>query len=118
MAWNDPKFFDLTEDHMKLLERFYVTWNDNLYEGAPEINPKRPYGNSMPMNDVCEILGWETEEEYLTEDDELMEKATKIHREMAIVLQILVDNSRIGISPGKYIGEWNGQNWKRLNEKI
>lgn len=110
MAFNDPLFFELSEDHLKLLSNFYITWQDS-YNGAPEVNPKRPYGDSMILNSICEILGWETEEEYLEEDEDLMDEAFAIHKEMETVLQILVDNATIGISPGKYKGEWN---WKKI----
>jgi hypothetical protein len=37
--------FKLTDEHLKLLRRFNVGWQDSE-SGAPEIDPKRPYGNS------------------------------------------------------------------------
>jgi len=40
----------------KLLKNFQVRWNDCEF-GAPEINPKRPYGNSDVEQDMLEILG-------------------------------------------------------------
>jgi hypothetical protein len=47
--------FTLTEAHLKLLKRANVGWQD-CETGAPEIDPKRPYGNSSVYLDVAEIL--------------------------------------------------------------
>lgn len=47
--------FNLKEEHIKLLRAMYVGWSDCEY-GAPEIDPKRPYGNSYVEGDVHEIL--------------------------------------------------------------
>lgn len=52
--------FVLKKEHIKLLKRAYISWNHCEY-GAPEINPKRPYGNSNVEEDIAEILGWELE---------------------------------------------------------
>jgi len=38
--------FELTEQHLKLIRRMTVRYNDYCEFGAPEIDPKRPYGNS------------------------------------------------------------------------
>ena len=48
--------FEMTENHIKLLNNFYVNWDDCEF-GAPCINPKRPYGNSSGVDDVAEVLG-------------------------------------------------------------
>ena len=42
---NLPTEFTLTVDHITLLNNMWVDWSDVEY-GAPEIDPKRPYGNS------------------------------------------------------------------------
>jgi len=88
--------FTITKDHLKLLKHMYVSWNDCEY-GAPEINPKRPYGNSSVEEDICKILGFEEvdvnyEKGYKTED---LKKAASLHREMENVLQI-------GLCTGKF----------------
>lgn len=94
--------FTVTDDHLKLLARMCVTWDDCEY-GAPQIDPKRPYGNSWVEGDVAEILGWGQGKD---EDESLMEeqndKARAIHEEMETVLQILLLNPKSGIRPGKY----------------
>ncbi|MCU1325011.1 MAG: hypothetical protein JWN34_381, partial [Bryobacterales bacterium] len=48
--------FFVTSEHLKLLQRMCVGWQDCEY-GAPEIDPKRPYGNSSVEYDILEILG-------------------------------------------------------------
>lgn len=81
--------FEITEEHLKLAKRMYVSWEDCEY-GAPSINCKRPYGNSDVEDDICEILGFERieadyEEVYSTED---LKYAEMIHLQMETVLQI------------------------------
>ena len=102
------KSFTVTEDHIKLLRRTYISYDDWTEFGAPCVNPKRPYGNSMPINDIAEILEWEPA---LDEDelgskyddvfDEYHDRGMKLHKEMETVLQILVRNPE-GIEPGEY----------------
>ena len=101
--------FTITENHLKLLKRMFVEWNDCEF-GAPEIDPKRPYGNSSVEQDILEIIGLEEideqrfkfilddkeyvlkgEDKYnieLEDEEELHKKLWKIHREMQVVLQI------------------------------
>lgn len=80
----DAQTFTITEDHIKLAKRMYVGWQD-CETGAPEIDPKRPYGNSNVEIDVAEILGWDFDDE-LSADQ--IATAMKIHHEMQTVLQI------------------------------
>lgn len=47
--------FAVTEEHIKLLKRAVVSWNDCEF-GAPEIDCKRPYGNSYVYGDIAKIL--------------------------------------------------------------
>jgi hypothetical protein len=85
--------FTVTEDHLKLSRRMCVDWSTRVF-GAPEIDPKRPYGNSNPSQDVAEILGWKFDpEDGLS--NEMEEKAMSIHRQMDKVLQI-------GLVTGKF----------------
>lgn len=49
----DEKTFTLTEDHIKLMSRAYISWNDGEC-GAPGVDTKRPYGNSSVIMDVYE----------------------------------------------------------------
>lgn len=59
--------FTVTDDHLKLLRRASVGWSDCEF-GAPEIDPKRPYGNSNVLGDIAEILGLGEANEALTRD--------------------------------------------------
>ena len=47
------KNFTVTETHLLLLQRMQVGWCGDEF-GAPEINPKRPYGNSSVLTDMVE----------------------------------------------------------------
>ncbi len=106
------KRFVLTEEHIKLLRRMEVGWQD-AETGAPEIDPKRPYGNSYVERDVLEILGLDhatmtvggvTVAMDLPDDDdlpaELMERARKLHRETETALQIVLRTG--SFEPGTY----------------
>lgn len=95
--------FTLTEQHLKLLRRCCVGWQD-CETGAPEINPKRPYGNSAVMEDIHEILTGETigcrdsKRDELTREEN--EQYQKLHREMETALQIALSTGQF--KAGKY----------------
>jgi len=94
--------FDVTKNHLKLLQRMNTNWWECEF-GAPAIDPKRPYGNSSVYADILEILKiktkfWNTEQEDITTEGQ--EYCNVLHREMEIVLEILVQNLKIKI--GKY----------------
>ncbi len=99
---NSKLEFVVADYHIKMLQQLNVSWEDAGYDGAPTIDLKRPYGNSDVMGDIHEIItGKEPYDEY--EDglpDELIVKYQTIHREMEIVLEILVHT--LSITPGKY----------------
>mgnify|MGYP001602384821 CR=1 FL=1 len=80
---------EITPAHIKLAKRMYVQWQDCEY-GAPEIDPKRPYGNSDVEGDIAEILGWKVGEDGLT--DAQSEKAAQLHREMEEVIRYALKN--------------------------
>lgn len=52
----DKKIFELRPEHLLLLKNANVQMQD-VEVGAPEIDPKRPYGNSFVAGDVAQILG-------------------------------------------------------------
>lgn len=90
--------FTVTDDHLRLLKRVYIGWEHCEY-GAPAIDCKRPYGNSDVAQDICEILGWEfDEDDGPTREQE--DAARAIHKEMQVVLQILC--AHLAIQPGIY----------------
>lgn len=88
--------FVLTEEHIKLLRAMCVGWQDCEY-GAPEIDPKRPYGNSGVEADIHEILTNERDYE-LT--DAQRERYAQLHRETQIALEILLQLGEL--RPGTY----------------
>ena len=104
----DDVQFVVDSNHLKLLKRMCVSWN-NDENGAPEIDCKRPYGNSNVVEDIAEILGWG----YDDEDEEMYERAMEIHCEMEVVLQILLYN--LSIQEGTYEKHAYGINWKLIN---
>jgi hypothetical protein len=126
------KNFTLTENHLKLLRRMNVSYNEDCEYGAPEIDPKRPYGNSNVEQDIIEILGMKElregvfefdfngkkwllkgEDKYNIEfvgpeDEKLVEQLQKLHRETETALQIVLSTG--SFKPGKYkekdYGDW------------
>lgn len=100
---NNLMEFELTDTHLKLLKNMYVGWSDVEY-GAPEIDPKRPYGNSDVEDDIAEIIklpkkgNWDPEEETWT--DEAKEKLSDLHRETQIALQVVL--STLSFEKGLY----------------
>ena len=101
--------FTLTQDHITLLSNFCVGWQD-CETGAPEIDPKRPYGNSSVAHDVAEILRWEIKDDELT--DEQGEVAMKLHTETETALQIALNT--LSFTPGIYEKQQYGGSWKKV----
>lgn len=83
--------FHFTPQHMKLLQRMYVEWEEGE-AGGPAISPKRPYGNSDVAYDVAEILGIPVIERGpgTGMDDDQEVKLMVLHRETEVALQIVL----------------------------
>jgi hypothetical protein len=115
MMSQETTAFTITEDHLKLLRRAYVGWQDCEF-GAPEIDPKRPYGNSSVLLDIAEILGVELadmgDEECIPL--ELEEYFHKLHRETQAVLQIALATGEF--KAGDYVSDKYKDNWRRMPE--
>lgn len=108
------KTFRLTEDHIKLVRKFYVGWQDCEY-GAPEIDPKRPYGNSSVELDIHEILTGELlDSDKLTR--ELEAAYRQLHHETRIALQIILTTG--SFVPGVYSADPYRIDWKLEVETI
>ena len=110
------EIFHVTEEHIKLMKRLHIGWCDDEY-GAPEVDHKRPYGNSDVEEDMKTILNLSSNkcphcEEVLDDSDD--EKANNLvaslHKDMQTVLQILVQNNgiKIGVykNKEKYGNDW------------
>ena len=106
--------FTVTEDHLKLLRRAYVSWDDCEF-GAPAIDCKRPYGNSDVIGDIAEILGTpgsgeiDDEPGDIPAEDEA--RFTRLHGETATVLQIAIDTGEF--RAGRYAREMY-EHWRRV----
>lgn len=109
-AMSDKETFVLKPEHVQLLRRACVTWDD-CETGAPAIDPKRPYGNSDVAGDVAEILGRDRRPHQCPTcdcdaDDDLM----ALHRETERALEVIL---RAGsFEPGTYVCD-HTRDWRR-----
>ena len=106
--------FEVTEDHLKLLRRAYVGWEDCEF-GAPAIDCKRPYGNSSVYQDIAEILDIKPEATDDYEDKEFSEgqydHMDRLHRETQTVLQIILSTGQMKV--GVYVKDDDyGTDWR------
>lgn len=84
--------FLMKKDHITLLSKMYVGWQ-NCDFGAPEIDPKRPYGNSDVEMDIAKILELELFEDSGGEkhlSKEQYKMIVKLHKETETALQIVL----------------------------
>jgi hypothetical protein len=108
------KRFTVTDEHLRLLRRAYISWDDGEF-GAPGINGKRPYGNSNVFADMADILDM-PDREWADEGEdpppEVEWRFLRLHVETAIVLQIGVATGEF--LAGRYVrgDEWNSR-WER-----
>lgn len=114
----------------------YVGWQRCEF-GAPEIDPKRPYGNSDVYQDMVEIIGLEKiedekyrfrldhrkwtlygENEYNLEfPDDLTEALDKLHLDMQTALQIVLCTQMFKTGPYYKENEYDDRSWQyALNE--
>lgn len=106
--------FNLTEEHLTLLRNACVGWGDGDY-GAPEVEPKRPYGNSDVQNDVAKVLGW-------TWDGSGMPyaiawRADQLHAETALALQICLSVGRFEAGRYERDAGFGRRPWRRVEAK-
>lgn len=116
-ADRDRVEFHLTDEHFFLLTEVHVRWSNTEY-GAPEIDPKRPLGNSgsrIPV-DMCEALGITpiSDRENVDVDvdkkytDEEKREAEAIFSELDTALQIVLScqTFRTGLFEREQFGDW------------
>lgn len=109
--------FEVSENHLKLLDRTSIRYNDWTEFGAPEVDPKRPYGNSDVYGDIAEIIGLPGEGEDGEYSGFQRDFMKRLHTEMEFVLQILV--STRSIEAGRYVRESRyGTKWRKSNGNI
>lgn len=100
----DAREFTVTAEHLTLLRHAWVSWSEAEF-GAPEINPKRPYGNSYVERDIAEILeapdeAWVDGRRGGFVTEEAAERFTRLHVETAFALQIVLATGEF--RPGRY----------------
>lgn len=101
--------FEIKKEHLQLLKEVYVRWWD-CEHGAPAIDCKRPYGNSLVELDIAEILGWDIdEEEGLTAEQELL--ASNLHEETETALQIILSTQKFETGVYENCEIYNGKAW-------
>lgn len=80
-----------------MLRNMFVGWS-HCEAGAPEIDPKRPYGNSYVPGDIADLLNRtlsEDDDERYEQEQELM----RLHRQTDTALQIVLQHGPV---PGVY----------------
>ena len=88
-----------------------VNWQGDEY-GAPEINPKRPYGNSDVEDDIHYLLFAEYPSEEDPANEEDLEYIRKIHKETEQALQIVLRTGKF--ETGIYECEEYTDNWVKV----
>jgi len=131
MLLNRVTEFRLTEDHLKLIKRMFIDWDDSAYEGAPAVGLKRPYGNSDVYFDVAEILADGSDVDAMSSynrDGELkkltlvdgreftLEDLVKLHQETGVALQICT--CTLSFQTGVYRKRelYNSLSWERVGD--
>lgn len=131
----ENKKFEIKEEHLILLSKMYVCWQDCEF-GAPEIDPKRPYGNSDVIQDMIKILGLKTLKEGIYEfelydekwllkgedkfnlylegknEQKLVDKLIKLHKETQTALQICLKIKKF--KKGRFEAGAYSQDWKEI----
>ena len=121
--------FEVKEEHLKLIRNMNVGWHDAEF-GAPEIDPKRPFGNSDVLQDMVEILGVKKVRENLSRielfgkeyfiindemETDLETVLNNLHNETETVLQIVLHTGQF--KPGTYeLEDEYGTDWERVGE--
>jgi hypothetical protein len=104
-----PTQFRVLPEHIILLQRAYVRWDD-CETGAPAIDCKRPYGNSSVVCDVAKIL--KPDWEYDDLNTEQYNSLWQLHRETETALQIFLQTGVM--APGLYekSDSYTDRKWK------
>ena len=111
--------FHLKQDHIDLLEHANIRWSDVEY-GAPEMDSKRPFGNSGSIyieHQICEYLGLEPvatdHEDNPVYDDEEKREALRTYNELDTALRIVL--SKQTFKPGVFFNKKDyGHDWHRI----
>jgi hypothetical protein len=108
--------FRVRPEHITLLQNTYVSWDDCEF-GAPSIDCKRPYGDSLVLENMAEILGVPMEENKYGDPELSDENSTRLHalhKETQTVLQIFLRTG--SMLPGVYETDAYRVNWQRVSD--
>lgn len=112
----NKEYFEIKEEHIKLLRKANVRYDEYTEFGAPLIDPKRPYGNSDVYNDIAEILSIKRrniEDGMKCFSPSQEKRMLDLHKETAMALQIILC---VGVfEPGLYESEKYQCKWKKIN---
>jgi hypothetical protein len=118
-----PDIFIVTEDHLKLLGRLNLRWDD-AYKGAVGADTKMPYGSSWVFHDIAEIIDPEgfaavpdgNEEAISAYEQANEERFLRIHEETFTALDIVLRTGQF--TPGRYrrTDPW-AHNWERIGSE-
>jgi hypothetical protein len=112
--------FTLTGEHLALISRLYIQWSREVNEdGAPEIDPFRPYGNRQVLRDIAEVIERHPPE---PDDDDawdrlLTERADyyrALHRDTATALAIVLATH--SFIPGIYEADRYRNDWRQTGD--
>ncbi len=108
--------FEITKEHLRLLQRMYVTFDDEIYYGAPAIDVKRPYGNKTVYEDISEMLGWHYMdwENYKPLPEKIETACKKIHKETETALQICLCTQKFETGVYKKHDRFNDRSWTKI----
>jgi hypothetical protein len=99
--------FTLTKKHLLLLRHANVRWQSAPYcAGAPEISPKRPYGNQDFIADIHLLLTGSAAEATPQQSARYL----KLHRETEMALQVVLQTG--SFAPGKYVRPAIWDHWR------
>lgn len=109
--------FTITAHHLKLLRRMNVGWQ-HCEAGAPEIDPKRPYGNGAHLHDIHQILTGQSIGCVGDARDELTEAEIaiyeKLHAETETALQISLVMGEFSAGTFQLSDEYDYRSWQRI----
>ena len=113
--------FELKQEHVKLLQKCYVGWNSCEF-GAPEINCKRPYGNSGSYQIYCDMAEILNIKPVLIKDeepifsDEQEECLDKLHHELEDALQIVLTLGTFDVGLYEKVN-YCSLSWRKVTEQ-
>jgi len=105
--------FLVTPDHIKLLQRAMISWDDRENQGAC-VDPLQPYGSTCLICDVAKILEMKPKLDLKTGTTEYSEEqkeyVMKMHTETQMALQIFLKTGKMEAGYYEHDGWYN---WRR-----